>query len=221
MDLLTNIRLHLQEKGLVRTLNIIFNRMVDFHFDFKYKTDTRNKISLHDLTVTGENKEHGSFYQPTMARSFNRLLDTIPLPPESVLVEFGCGKGRVLLLAVLRGIPKAVGIEFSPELCAIARNNIKIVEQATGSRLDISVIEGDVTHYEIEDDQNVFFFFNPFDDVVLEAVVKNIKKSLQRKPREIAVIYYNPVHSHILDNAFLPKNGYIIGGEEYMLYANC
>ena len=103
MDLLTNIRLHLQEKGLVRTLNIIFNRMVDFHFDFKYKTDTRNKISLHDLTVTGENKEHGSFYQPTMARSFNRLLDTIPLPPESVLVDFGCGKGRVLLLAVQIG----------------------------------------------------------------------------------------------------------------------
>jgi SAM-dependent methyltransferase len=221
MDLLTNIWLHIQEKGLVRTISIIFNRMVDFHFDFKYKTDTRNKISLHDLTVTGENKEHGSFYQPTMALSFNRLLERVPLPPESVLVDFGCGKGRVLLLAVLRGIRKAVGIEFSPELCAIARKNINIVEQATGSRLDISVIEGDVTHYEIEDDQNVFFFFNPFDDVVLEAVVKNIKKSLQRKPREIAIIYYNPVHSHILDNSFLPKNGYIIGGEEYMLYVNC
>ena len=221
MDLLTNIRLHIQEKGLVRTLSIIFNRMVDFHFDFKYKIDTRNKISLHDLTVTGENKERGSFYQPTMALSFNRLLDTIPLPPDSVLVDFGCGKGRVLLLAVLRGIKKAVGIEFSPELCEIARKNIKIVEQATGARLDITVIEGDVTHYEIEADQNVFFLFNPFDDVVMEAVVKNIQQSLQKKPREIAIIYYNPVHSHILDNSFLSKNGYLIGGEEYMLYVNC
>ncbi|MDP2002937.1 MAG: class I SAM-dependent methyltransferase [Desulfurivibrionaceae bacterium] len=221
MNLLVNIRLHVKEKGISRTLSIMLNRMLDFHFDFKYKTDTRDKISLHDLTVTGENKERGSFYQPTMALSFNRLLDTVPLPPESVLVDFGCGKGRVLLLAVLRGIRKAVGIEFSPELCEIARNNIKIVEQATGSRLDISVIEGDVTHYEIEDDQNVFFFFNPFDDVVLEAVVKNIKKSLQQKPRQIAIIYYNPVHSHILDNSFLPRNSYIIGGEEYMLYVNC
>ena len=221
MDLLTNIRLHIQEKGLVRTISIIFNRMVDFHFDWRYKTDTRNKISLHDLTVTGKNKEHGSFYQPTMALSFNRLLERVPLPRESVLVDFGCGKGRVLLLAVLRGIKKAVGIEFSPELCAIARNNVRIVEQATGSRLNITVIEGDVAQYEIEDDQNVFFFFNPFDDVVLEAVVNNIKKSLRRKPREIAIIYYNPVHSHILDNSFLPRNSYIIGGEEYMLYVNC
>ncbi len=221
MDLLANIWLHVKDKGLARTVSIILNRMFDFHFDWKYKTDTRNKVSLHDLTVTGENKARGSFYQPTMALSFNRLLDTVPLPPDSVLVDFGCGKGRVLLLAVLRGIRKAVGIEFSPELCEIARNNIKIVEQATGSPLNIAVIEGDVTQYEIEEDQNVFFFFNPFDDVVLEAVVKNMKKSLHRKPREIAVIYYNPVHSHILDNSFLPKNGYIIGGEEYMLYVNC
>jgi SAM-dependent methyltransferase len=221
MNLLANIWAHLKEKGISRTLSIILNRMFDFHFDWKYKTDTRNKISLHDLTVTGENKERGSFYQPTMALSFNRLLDTITLPPESVLVDFGCGKGRVLLLAALRGIKKAVGIEFSPELCAIARDNVRIVEQATGARLNIAVIEGDVTHYEIEDDQNVFFLFNPFDDVVLEAVVKNIQQSLQRKARQIAIIYYNPVHSHILDNSFLPKNGYLIGGEEYMLYVNC
>ena len=221
MNLLANIWLHFKDKGVARTISIIANRIFDYHFDWKYKTDTRSKISLQDLTVTGENKEHGSFYQPTMALSFNRLLDTIPLPPESVLVDFGCGKGRVLLLAVLRGIKKAVGIEFSPELCAIARNNVSIVEQATGSRLNIAVVEGDVTHYEIEDDQNVFFFFNPFDDVVLEAVVENIQQSLHRTPRQIAIIYYNPVHSHILDNSFLPKNSYLIGGEEYMLYVNC
>lgn len=104
MNLLANIWFSLQEKGISRTLGIMLNRMFDFHFDWKYKTDTRNKISLHDLTVTGENKEHGSFYQPTMALSFNRLLDTIPLPPGSVLVDFGCGKGRVLLLAVLRAM---------------------------------------------------------------------------------------------------------------------
>jgi SAM-dependent methyltransferase len=220
MNLLANIWAHLKEKGISRTLSIILNRMFDFHFDWKYKTDTRNKISLHDLTVTGENKERGSFYQPTMALSFNRLLDTITLPPESVLVDFGCGKGRVLLLAALRGIKKAVGIEFSPELCRIAESNIAIVEKATGSRLDIEVIEGDVTDYEIEDEQNVFFFFNPFDDVVLEAVVKNLERSLRGIPREIVIVYYNPVHSHVLDHHFLPRNRYIVGGEEYVLYSN-
>jgi len=148
-------------------------------------------------------------------------LKAIPLPPESVLVDFGCGKGRVLLLAVLGGMKKAVGIEFSPQLCRIAESNINIVEKAIGARLEITVIEGDVTDYEIEDDQNVFFFFNPFDDVILEAVVENMKKSLQRKPREVAIVYYNPVHSHIMAQHFLLKNRYIIGGEEYVLYSAC
>ncbi|MFA7382438.1 MAG: class I SAM-dependent methyltransferase [Desulfurivibrionaceae bacterium] len=220
MNLLMNIWLHLAEKGIGRTVSIMVNRLVDYHFDFTYKTDTRNKVSLNELTVTGANRERGSFYQPTMARSFNRLIDTLPLPPEAVLVDFGCGKGRVLLLAVLRGVKKAVGIEFSPELCAVARANVGIVEKAKGFPLDITVIEGDVTDYLIEDDQNVFFLFNPFDDVILGAVVENISKSLQRKDREIALIYYNPVHSHILDHAYLLKDRYIIGGEEYVLYSN-
>ena len=220
MNLLVNIWFHFKEKGAVRTISIMANRVFDYHFDFKYKTDTRNKISLNDLAVAGANKERGSFYQPTMALSFNRLLERITLPPESVLVDFGCGKGRVLLLAVLRGIKKAVGIEFSPELCRIAESNIAIVEKATGSRLDIEVIEGDVTDYEIEDEQNVFFFFNPFDDVVLEAVVKNLERSLRGIPREIVIVYYNPVQSHVLDHHFLPRNRYIVGGEEYVLYSN-
>lgn len=210
---------HFKEKGVARTISIMANRVFDCHFDFKYKTDTINRISLADLTVSGTNKERGSFYQPTMALSFNRLLKAISLPPESVLVDFGCGKGRVLLLAVLGGMKKAVGIEFSPQLCRIAESNINIVEKAIGARLEITVIEGDVTDYEIEDDQNVFFFFNPFDDVILAAVVENMKKSLHRKPRQVAIVYYNPVHSHVMDNHFLLKNRYIIGGEEYVLYA--
>lgn len=220
MNLLA-IWLHFKEKGVARTISIMANRTLDRYFDHKYKTDTINRISLQALTVTGANKERGSFYQPTMALSFNRLLKAMSLPPEGVLVDFGCGKGRVLLLAVLGGMKKAVGIEFSPQLCRIAESNINIVEKAKGARLNITVIEGDVTDYEIEDDQNVFFFFNPFDDVVLEAVVENMKKSLRRKPREVAIVYYNPVHSHIMDKHFLLRNRYIIGGEEYVLYAAC
>lgn len=220
MNLLLNIWLHLKDKGLARTLSIITNRVCDCHFDLRYKTDTRSKISLRELEVTGKNKERGSFYQPTMARSFNRLLDRISLPPEGVLVDFGCGKGRVLLLAALRGMKKAVGIEFSPELCRIARRNVEIVEKAAGIPLNISIIEADVTDCRIEDEQNVFFFFNPFDDVILAAVVENMERSLQARPRPIVIVYYNPVHSHVLDRHFALRNRLIIGGEEYLLYEN-
>lgn len=60
MNLLVNIWFHFKEKGAVRTIGILANRVFDYHFDFKYKTDTRNTISLNDLAVAGANKERGS-----------------------------------------------------------------------------------------------------------------------------------------------------------------
>jgi len=220
MNLLANIRFHIADKGLARTLSIIFNRTWDRYFDWRHKTDTISRVSLSDLEIRGGNKKHGSFYQPTMARSFKRLLKRTTLPPEPVLVDFGCGKGRVLLLAALYGVKKAVGIEFSPELCRIARENVRVMERAAGRPLNITVVEDDVCNYRIRAEENVFFLFNPFDDVILEAVVKNLQDSLAANPRPVVIFYYNPVHSHVLDFHFLLTERMIIGGEEYLLYRN-
>lgn len=220
MNLLSNICFHLKDKGFCRTFTIMGNRLYDFYFDFRYKTDTLSRVSLGDLNISGANKSRGSFYQPTMARSFNRLLNRVALPQEPVLVDFGCGKGRVLLLAALRGFKRVVGIEFSAELCEIARRNRIIVEKTVGRTLPVEVVEGDVADYRIEKDQNVFFFFNPFDDVILDAVVKDMERSLAEEHRPVVIFYYNPVHSHVLDRHFLLAQRLIIAGEEYLIYRN-
>ncbi|MEJ2691329.1 MAG: class I SAM-dependent methyltransferase, partial [Deltaproteobacteria bacterium] len=162
----------------------------------------------------------GNPYQPTMAIPFNRLMDRLDLPSDSVIVDIGSGKGRVLLLSALRGFKKVVGIEFSSEFCKVARENVAIMENYLGKKLNITIIESDAAFYDIEDDQNIFFLFNPFDDVVLNTVAKNIIISLKRNDRKIGIIYYNPLHSVILDRFFLLKEKHIIAGEEYRLYVN-
>jgi len=220
MGLLRSIYLNFQEKGFARTLTIIIYRLGDFRFDLNYGTDTTRKILLKNLAIESENKNRGNTYQPTMAAPFSRLLDRLALSADSVLVDFGCGKGRVLLLAALGGIKKAVGIEFSPQLCDIARNNVAIVEKKTGQKLDIDIINADVCQYGIEAEQNVFFLFNPFDEVILKKVAGNILKSLSEKNREIKIIYYNPIHTSILDDYFKKAATFLIAGEEYVLYTN-
>lgn len=220
MNLWRRILNHFKKKGIFKTLIIILYRISDYHFDLKYHTDTANTIPLAGLIIASANKDRGYPYQPTMTLPFNRLMDKLSLPADSVMVDFGCGKGRVLMLAALRGIKKSVGIEFSEELCNIARKNILIFEKNIGEKFDISIIKADVAHYDIEDYQNVFFLANPFDDVVLNDVVKNILKSLTKRQRDIFIIYYNPIHSCILDNFFIQKEKYIIAGEEYLLYIN-
>ena len=54
-------------------------------------------------------------------RPFRRLMRTLSLPPGSGFVDFGCGKGRVLLLAAGFGFARITGVEFAKELCDIAK----------------------------------------------------------------------------------------------------
>ena len=38
------------------------------------------------------------------------------------------------------------------------------------------------------------FLFNPFDEIIMSAVVNNIFESLQTNPRKLTIIYVNPLH---------------------------
>ena len=69
------------------------------------------------------------------------------------------------------------GVEFSAELCAIARQNCAIYGQRTGSKTRYRVIEADVVNYCIDKAENVFFMFNPFDDVIIKKVLDYIRGS--------------------------------------------
>jgi SAM-dependent methyltransferase len=220
MNLLGRVILHLKEKGIYPTFIVILYRIADYYFDFKYHTDTANSIPLVDLEIASDNKDRGYSYQPTMAIPFYRLMDKVPLPADPVLVDFGCGKGRVLMLAAIKGIRKSAGIEFSGELCNVARKNIAILQDHIDHRIDVTIIESDVTRYEIEDNQNVFFLANPFDDVILNSVANNILKSLDKNQRTIIIIYYNPIHSDILEKYFTLEKKIHIAAEKYFLYSN-
>ena len=46
----------------------------------------------------------------------------------------------------------------------------------------------------VPDDANLFYFFNPFDVVVLGQVIDNIVQSVCKVPRKCIVIYADPLH---------------------------
>ena len=57
----------------------------------------------------------------------------------------GSGKGRVLLIAAQTGSQRIIGVEFSGELCEIARKNVKTFLRQTQINPQIEVIESGVT----------------------------------------------------------------------------
>jgi predicted RNA methylase len=105
------------------------------------------------------------------------------------LVDFGCGKGRVLILAHEAGFREVIGIEFAPELARCVQENLRSYRGRHG---DVSVHCADAAEFPIPEGPVVAFLFDPFTGPVLEAVAANIRRSFEDQPRAIYVVYTNP-----------------------------
>jgi len=167
----------------------------------KYHLDTVKINRLHDEKIDSENLTHASIYQASsyymVEKAFTFLRD------EKVnygLVDFGCGKGRILIVAAYYGFKKITGIDFSKSLCVEAEANIEKVVSFFPA-IDFNVISTDAVDYKIRKDENCFFFFNPFDEIIMLKVVKNILSSLKENPRKVFIVYINPLHKEIFLSA--------------------
>ena len=97
---------------------------------------------------------------------------------------------------------KITGVEFAKELYDICRDNLNKVKDKLRTK-NIEIHYDDAVDYKIPFDANVMFFFNPFDEQVMEKVLNNIESSLQNSKRTIYIIYLSPLY----ENCFY-KMGY-------------
>ncbi len=181
----------LKTRGVGETFGSIVRVGVDLSFDLRFGTDTVRWVDINHLRFESEHKKDGSAYIPSSISPLRFLLRN--LPKDGVFIDLGSGKGRVLLVAAQSGFQRITGVEFSPELCQIARENIKVFLKKTRISARMEVIESDAAIVPIDRECNVIFMYNPFDKVVLTRVLENLRSSLLQFPRKIWVIYNNPV----------------------------
>jgi len=154
---------------------------------------------LHGLDTTGSidaselgHDEQRFGYQPIDYHTFLAALR--PLAKEDrrgTFIDYGCGKGRAVLLASFRHFREVIGVERSAELCAIARRNIE--RSATWRRAaSVRIVEQDATQFVVPDDADLLFFYNPFRGAVMAEVLGQIRASLARRPRRMHLIYALP-----------------------------
>lgn len=194
----------LKKKGAPRTLLVYLSYCVDYLFDMKYKTDTFSFVELDALGVDDAKREHARMYQPTDMVPLRNLFKALRIQPGKVLVDLGCGKGKVLLIASEFGFKEVRGVEFSPLLCDIASNNCSTYKGRTKTNTLFAIFKSDVLDYRIKDDEDVFYLFNPFDTYILKQVLENILASLQRRERKIWIIYRNAVHRGMVEEKMNP-----------------
>lgn len=138
-------------------------------------------------------------------------------PRGYTFIDFGSGKGRVLLLASEYPYKKIIGVEFAEELHQIALKNIRNYRSRSQRCRDVESIHMDAAEYEIPPHTPlVLHFFNPFGPPVMSRVVANLQSSIDEHPRQVFMIYHSPRHTHLLEQ--LRNIQLIKGGPWYRIY---
>jgi hypothetical protein len=220
-DIARRLRSALAEDGLRRTAGRLISKTLDYGFDAVYGTETTSWVDVDEIGVSGPNVTHAVGYIPTRAWEFRELMSKLNVPPNGTFVDFGSGKGRALLLASNYGFRRVIGVEFSAQLCEIARSNVAAYRRRKRDGAPIVLLEEDATEYKFYDDETVIYLYNPFDSVVLSAVLEGLVASIRRQPRQVWIVYNNPRWPEVVEKAgFAVAEQYAFASSLMIVYTN-
>jgi 16S rRNA G966 N2-methylase RsmD len=165
---------------LFRSYVLEKSRGLDFHYQgYKYKNSTS-----HGYNISPESH----------LRTIFNYLNSNKMIAGNNFIDVGCGKGYVLIKASKQAYHKVSGIDIEPELIRIAQKNLSVLKLQ--NRLNVLCVNA--LEFEHYDEYEHFFFFNPFTAEVLKPVIHSILNSLEKRPREILIIYFHPTAHNIL-----------------------
>ena len=127
-------------------------------------------------------------YEPTPYRVLERLANSGLIGNGDVVLDYGCGKGRVGFFLSYRTRANAIGIEYDDRMYRRALENRKTaVPRAKADFVPVSAEE-----YDVPADVNRCYFFNPFSVEILRKVMARIIESYYEDPREVLLFFYYP-----------------------------
>lgn len=122
------------------------------------------------------------------------LFRELEISPDDVFVDLGSGKGRVLYMAARRPFRRVVGVEWSEDLNAIARENLERNRDRLQAR-GFEIVRADVEHWQVPDDVTVVYLYIafPFAPEIPECLVRKLRASVERNPRRLRLILPDPI----------------------------
>ena len=178
-----------REGGVAHAARVVGFRAVDLWHELRLDIRSAGLVPIETL-IDDYTDCHDYF--PTTFSGFRAAMQEIRVEPGEVFVDYGSGKGRVLLMAADYPFRRLVGVEISPELQAIARANL--ARGARPRRAEVELWTGNAAEFPVPPDASVIYLYNPFHGGVLRAVLANLRASLDAHPRRLRLIYNNPVH---------------------------
>jgi SAM-dependent methyltransferase len=162
-------------------------------FDEKYGTDTSGirevgSLEIRDLAAARSARR----YEPSGWNRVQAVLAELAIDYRDYsFVDFGSGKGRVLIVAAAYPFRSVIGVEFSRELHETAVRNIALLPASAIRAAAIETVPGDAAAFQPPSHNLVCYLYNPFGPPVISQVARRLAAHGDQGYRVI-VIYVDP-----------------------------
>lgn len=149
------------------------------------------------IKTTGRDDLHSDQYrypyEPTPYCVLERLVDSGMIRKGNVVLDYGCGKGRVDFFLAFQTQANTIGVEYDERIYQSAAENQKTAASNVRTEFVISRAEA----YEVPLSVDRCYFFNPFSVEILRKVMARILDSFYERPREMFLFFYYPSDEYI------------------------
>ena len=160
--------------------------MTEQQWDKKLKIQTCGRLDAHA-------DQYRYPYEPTPYVVLERLAESGHINRESILIDYGCGKGRVgFFLHHVIGC-RAIGLEYDENIFAQAMENKTNSTKGQGVAFHCT----DAAEFPVEEG-DCFYFFNPFSVEILKSVMGRITESYYANPRKMRLFFYYPNDEYLV-----------------------
>lgn len=132
-------------------------------------------------------------YEPTPYRVLERLANSGLIRKRDVVLDYGCGKGRVGFYLSYQTKAQTIGIEYDERIYQGALEN----QRTAVSREKTEFVMARAEEYAVPAEVNRCWFFNPFSVELLRKVIARIIESYYVNQREVLLFFYYPSEEYI------------------------
>ena len=218
MGVLDKVRWSLENRGLAGTMKSAANSIgrklrqpevrAAHPFDVQHGMQTDGLIAGHDLAVGHVNDRFIAGYAaipPSRFRgAMKKWLQSRPAHAvgDYTFIDFGCGKGRAVVLASEMPFREVIGVELNTGLARLAQENAEVWRKAGKALSPIRIVCGDALELEWPAGPCLVYLYNPFGEQVMRQLVERLRNQFGERPRDLEVIYQKPEQAAVFEGGF-------------------
>ena len=130
-------------------------------------------------------------YEPTPYAVLQKLANSGLIGKDDVVLDYGCGKGRVGFFLTHQTKARTIGIEYDDRIYGAA------LENQASAKVKSNFVLTRAEEYKVPEEVTCCYFFNPFSVEILRKVMARILESYYENPRELFLLFYYPDDAYI------------------------